>query len=206
MCGRRAPDGCPHHFFAADVRDPEACAALIAAVAEQCGGLDVLVNNAGGSPPADSATASAKFTQKIVTLNLLAPLWLAQAAHGAMEGSGVILNIGSVSALRAAPTVAAYGAAKAGVLNLTKTLALEWAPGIRVNSVTPGLVATADSIGHYPDPDAITATIPMGRFATPQDVANACVWLASEQASYVTGADLVLDGGGDWPAFLRPRG
>jgi NAD(P)-dependent dehydrogenase (short-subunit alcohol dehydrogenase family) len=72
--------------------------------------------------------------------------------------------------------------------------------------VSPGLVGTADALAQYEDADAIAATIPAGRFATPEEVAHACVWLASEQASYASGLDLVLDGGGEWPAFLRPGG
>lgn len=205
VCGRKEPEGCPHSFFAADVRDPAACAALVAKVKDRFGRLDVLVNNAGGSPPVDAAKASPRLTEKIVRLNLLAPLWLAQAAHDAME-QGVIINIASVAGLRAAPTVSAYGAAKAGLINLTKSLAVEWAPRIRVVAVTPGLVATPESKDHYPDFDAVAATVPQGRFGTPDDIARACLWLAGEHASYATGTNLVLDGGGEWPAFLRIHG
>ncbi len=198
------PD-CPHAQLQGDLRDPEVCAAVVDAVVERLGALDVLVNNAGGSPFADAATASARFSTKIVTLNLLAPLFMAQAAYRHMRArGGVIINVASVSGLRASPGTAAYGAAKAGLLNLTKSLAIEWAPDVRVCAVSPGLVATEDAMSHYPDPAAIAATVPLGRFATPQDVANACVWLASPEAAYATGNNLVLDGGGDWPAFLRP--
>ncbi len=206
VCGRREPEGGAHAFFPADVREPEACQALIDAVLARFGRLDVLVNNAGGSPAVDAATASPRLSEKIVRLNLLAPLWLARAAQAAMGDGGVIVNVASVAGLRAAPTVAAYGAAKAGLIHLTRSLAVEWAPRIRVVAVTPGLIATAESQDHYPDPDAVAATVPLGRFGTPDDVARACLWLASEQASYITGAHLVLDGGGEWPAFLRIRG
>jgi len=208
VCGRREPESCAHSFFAADVREAEQCAALIDKVKEEFGRLDILVNNAGGSPPADSATVSARFSEKIVRLNLLAPMWLAQAANALMQeqdSGGVIINIASVAALRAAPTIAAYGAAKAGLINLTKTLAVEWAPKVRVNAVTPGLIATENAGEHYPDMDVIAATVPLGRFGTPEDVAAACLWLASQSAGYVSGANIVLDGGGEWPAFLRPK-
>jgi NAD(P)-dependent dehydrogenase (short-subunit alcohol dehydrogenase family) len=209
VCGRRPPADCPYTAFAADVRDPDACAALIASVVEQLGRLDVLVNNAGGTPVVETATAPAALSEKIVRLNLLAPMWLAQQANAVMQTQaegGVIVNVSSVAGMRAAPTVAAYGAAKAGLLNLTRTLALEWAPKVRVNAVSPGLVATPDAEAHYPDPEGIKRTIPAGRFCRPEDVAAAVCWLASTSSSYISGENIVLDGGGDWPAFLRPRG
>jgi len=208
VMGRNAPESDIHPFVQADVRDPDQVDAAVQAVLEQHGALDVLVNNAGGSPPADTATASPRFTEAIIKLNLVAPLVLAQRANQAMQQQpkgGVILNICSVSGLRASPTTAAYGAAKAGLLNLTRTLAVEWAPKVRVCAVTPGLIATEQSLAHYPNPDAIAATVPLGRFGSPEDVARACVWLASDAAGYVSGTNLVLDGGGEWPAFLRAQ-
>ncbi len=205
VCGRREPEDCAHAFFPCDVRDPESCSALIAQVVDRLGRLDVLVNNAGGSPPVEAATASPRLSDKIIRLNLLGPLWLSQAAYAVME-QGVIINVASVAGLRAAPTVAAYGAAKAGLINLTKSLAVEWAPSVRVVAVTPGLVATPEAKDHYPNYDAVAATVPLGRFGTPQDVADACLWLASDHASYASGTNLVLDGGGEWPAFLRIQG
>jgi NAD(P)-dependent dehydrogenase (short-subunit alcohol dehydrogenase family) len=206
VCGRRAPDDDTLEFVSADVREPDATQALVDTVVRRHGRLDVLVNNAGGSPPADAATASPRFTTRIVQLNLLAPLVLSQQANAVMQTQdegGVIVNICSVSGLRASPTTAAYGAAKAGLLNATRTLAVEWAPKVRVCAVTPGLVATEHAADHYPDMAAIAATVPLGRFGTPQDVASAVLFLASPQAAYCTGANLVLDGGGEWPAFLR---
>ena len=122
----------------ADVRDPEQVAPLVAAVVDAHGRLDVVVNNAGGSPSADAATASPRFTESIIPLNLLAPLHVAQAGQrgdaGAGRAAASIVNIGSVSGLRPSPGTAAYGAAKAGLLNLTQTLAMEWAPKVRVNA------------------------------------------------------------------------
>jgi NAD(P)-dependent dehydrogenase (short-subunit alcohol dehydrogenase family) len=207
VCGRRAPKADSPAFLAADLRESDACSALIEEVQKRFGRLDVLVNNAGGSPPADTSTVSPRFSEKIIRLNLLAPLWLSQAANAVMQGQesgGVIVHIASVSGLRASPTTAAYGAAKAGLLNLTQTQALEWAPKVRVVALSPGLVATENTAAHYPEVEKIIETIPAGRFCTPEDVAQATLWLSSEAASYATGTNLILDGGGDWPAFLRP--
>ena len=207
VCARREPKEERHRFFAADLREADACSALMEQVFDVFGRLDVLVNNAGGAPPADTSMVSPRFSEKIIRLNLLAPLWLSQAANALMqeqEEGGVILHIASVSGLRASPTTAAYGAAKAGLLNLTQTQALEWAPKVRVAAISPGLVDTGNAGEHYPDIGKIKGTIPAGRFCTPEDVANAAVWLASKEASYARGTNLVLDGGGDWPAFLRP--
>ena len=117
----------------------------------------------------------------------------------------MIVNLGSVSGLRPSPGAAAYGAAKAGLINLTQTLAMEWAPKVRVNCVTPGLVATEQSELHYGDDAAqarVAATVPLGRMATADDVADACLFLASPWAGYATGANLVLHGGGERPAYL----
>lgn len=207
VSARREVADCPHAFFPGDLREADTCAAVVVAVTEQLGAVDILINNAGGSPWSEAATASPRFLTKIVGLNLLSPFFMAQAVHPHMsQHGGVIINVSSVSGLRASPGTAAYGAAKAGLLNLTKTLAVEWAPNIRVCAVSPGLVATADAMAHYPDPDAIAATVPLNRFATPEDVAEACLYLASDKASYASGTNIVLDGGGDWPAFLRPKG
>ncbi len=204
VCARRPPDVADLPCILADLRDPDQAQALIRQVIADHGGLDVLVNNAGGSPAADTAAASPRFSEAILKLNLLAPLVLSQAANAHMQTGkgGVIVNIASVSGTRGSPGTAAYGAAKAGLLNLTRTLAIEWAPKVRVVAVTPGLIATAEAAGHYPDPAAVAATVPLGRFGTPEEVAAACVWLASPAAAYITGASLQLDGGGEWPAFL----
>jgi len=116
--------------------------------------------------------------------------------------------IGSVSGTRPSPGTAAYGAAKAGLHHLATSLAIEWAPKVRVNTVVPGFVATESSAGHYGDADgvaAVAATVPLRRMATPDDVAEACLFLASSRAAYVSGACLTLHGGGEPPAFLAAR-
>ncbi|GAA1924283.1 SDR family oxidoreductase [Nocardioides marmoribigeumensis] len=192
-----------HH--ACDVRDPEAVTALVDAIVAHQGRLDVLVNNAGGSPYALAADASPRFHSRIVELNLLAPLLLMQAAHRAMARGGVIVNVSSVSGLRPSPGTAAYGAAKAGLDSLTQSLAVEWAPLVRVNALDVGPVLTEQSALHYGDEAGVAAvarTVPMGRLAEPRDVGNAAVWLASDLATHVTGARIELHGGGERPAFL----
>ena len=196
-------------FVTADLRDPDqAAAAVDRAVELGAGRLDAVVNNAGGSPPADAATASPRFTEAIVKLNLLAPLHVAQRANAVMQAQpdgGSIVNIGSVSGLRPSPGSAAYGAAKAGLVNLTRTVAMEWAPKVRVNLVTGGMIETEQAELFYGDAEGqarVAATVPMARLGTPRDIADACVFLTSPLASYVTGANLEVHGGGEPPPFL----
>lgn len=213
-CGRTEPEEPPAaggrvaSFVPADVREPDEVDTMVAAIAEDKGRLDVVVNNAGGAPAAEAATASPRFSTRIVQLNLLAPLFVAQAANRVMQAQpdgGSIVNIASVSALRPSPGTAAYGAAKAGLVNLTQSLAVEWAPRVRVNAVSAGMILTEQADLHYGDGEAVArvaATVPLGRLGTPSDVGAACVFLASSRASYVSGANLVLHGGGEAPAFL----
>lgn len=207
VCGRETPSTPAQEFRSCDVRDPEQVAELISGIVTDHGHLDVAVNNAGGSPRADAADASPRFSEAIIRLNLLAPLHVAQMANRVMQsqGGGSIVNVASVSGLRPSPGTAAYGAAKAGLINLTQSLAVEWAPKVRVNAVSAGLVATDDSLEHYGGEEGlarVAATVPNGRFATPEDIANAVAFLASPLASYATGSNLVVHGGGEWPAFL----
>lgn len=212
VCGRSEPSELPAYegrsarFVAADIRDPEQAAHVIAEAVAAFGRLDVLINNAGGSPAADAATVSPRFFAAILALNLTAPFYMAQSANAAMQGQesgGVIINIGSVSSRTPAPGTAAYSTAKAGLTMLTRALALEWSPRVRVNQVTVGLVHTELSAQTYGDQsamEALAAVIPMQRMASPDDVASACLLLGSSLASYVTGAELVVDGGGEVPA------
>jgi NAD(P)-dependent dehydrogenase (short-subunit alcohol dehydrogenase family) len=200
VCGRNAGEG-PGRFVQCDVRDPASVDDLVSDVVATEGRLDVVVNNAGGSPEALVSEASPRFAERIIALNLIAPLYVARAARAVMA-EGVILNIGSVAARRPAPGTAAYAAAKAGLTTLTRALALEWAPQVRVNQVTVGLLATeAVSETYGEDQASVEATVPMGRLATPQDVAAACLALASPELAYVTGTELFVDGGGEVPAF-----
>jgi NAD(P)-dependent dehydrogenase (short-subunit alcohol dehydrogenase family) len=213
VCGRTTPDegALPDGvtFVPADVRDPDAVAALVSAVVDQHGRLDIAVNNAGGAPGADAATASPRFTEKIIALNLTSAIHVAQAANAVMqqqETGGSIVNISSLSALRPSPGTAAYGAAKAGLLSLTVTLAMEWAPKVRVNTVTAGMVRTEMFEDYYGGPEGVAtveATVPMGRAADPADVGNAVAFLASDLAGFVTGANLLVHGGGEKLAFTE---
>src|SRR6476469_4401669 len=198
--------GTTHHVC--DVREPDAVSALVDAVRAQHGRLDVLVNNAGGAPYALAADASPRFHDRVVGLNLLAPLALAQAANRVMQAQptgGAIVNISSVSALRPSPGTAAYGAAKAGLDSLTASLAVEWAPKVRVNSVVVGMVETEQSELFYGDAESIAAiskNVPLGRLAKPADVGWAAAFLASDAASYISGASLEVHGGGEPPHYL----
>lgn len=214
ICGRSDPESLPKSgsnaavFVSADVRDVEQINKVVSFAVEKFGGVDVLVNNAGGAPYADAATASPRFSEKIIGLNLIAPLNFAQAANRVMQqqkNGGSIINIASVSAVRPSPGTAAYGAAKAGLLNLTMSLAIEWAPKVRVNAAICGMIKTEQAHLHYGDEasiKSIEATVPLGRLANPEDIGDTCLFLASPLASYVTGSALTVHGGGEKPAFL----
>ncbi len=214
ICGRTDPDELPSSsgktatFIRADVRETPDVDALFQRIRSNYGRLDVLINNAGGSPSTEAATASARFAAAIVMLNLQAALTCGQRGNELMqaqEDGGCIINIGSVSGLRASPGTAAYGAAKAGVINLTQSLAVEWAPKVRVNCVSAGLMLTDQAHLHFGDEmsvAAVAATVPLGRLGTPQEVGDACVFLASPLAAYISGANVVVHGGGERPAFL----
>lgn len=214
ICGRSEPKNLPNAggksalFIAADVRDPAQAQRLVDRVVERYGRLDVLVNNAGGAPFAEAATASPRFSEKIIDLNLTAALHCAQQANRVMqeqESGGSIVNITSVSGVRPSPGTAAYGAAKAGLIHLTATLAVEWAPRVRLNSIAAGLIRTEQAHLHYGDEEGIARvadTVPLKRLGTPDDVAGACLFFASPLAAYVSGANLLLHGGGETPAFL----
>ncbi len=207
-CGRHQAKVADALFMTADVRKPAEAEKVIAKAIEHFGRLDVLVNNAGGSPHVLAAEASPRFVEAIVGLNLLAPLWCAVSAHKVMavqEDGGCIVNVASVSGMRPSPGTSAYGAAKAGLINLTATLAVEWAPAVRVNCVTAGLLDTGAGDDFYGGPDdmeRVAATVPLGRMGTPEDVAGACLFLSSPAASYISGANLLIHGGGEPPPYL----
>ncbi|WP_156434440.1 SDR family oxidoreductase [Mycobacterium sp. IS-1590] len=207
-CARRPVENLRYEFHACDVRDDDAVASMIEAIAERHSRLDVVVNNAGGSPYVLAAESSAKFSRKIVELNLLGPLSVSTHANALMqkqERGGSIINIASVSGRRPTPGTAPYGAAKAGMESLTSTLAVEWAPKVRVNSVVVGMVETEQSELFYGDADSIAAisrNVPLGRLAKPADVGWAAAFLASDAACYISGASLEVHGGGEPPHYL----
>ena len=210
VCGRNAPDNLPEGvvFYQADIRDADQAKGFVDDVAARFGRLDILVNNAGGSPNADVATASPRFIDAILKLNLVGPLFMAQAAypHMVAQGAGSIVNIASVSGARPSPGTSVYGAAKAGLLNLTQSLAQEWGGnGVRVNAIIAGLMMTEDAEATYGDAEAQAAvgrSMPLGRMGEGDDLAGAVMWLSSGDAAWVSGARLQVDGGGERPYFL----
>jgi NAD(P)-dependent dehydrogenase (short-subunit alcohol dehydrogenase family) len=214
ICARKEPDVLPSaggrepFFVGGDLRQFDEVTAIIDAVVEHFGHLDVVVNNAGGAPPINSATASPRFSTSVIALNLLAPLFVTQEANRVMQeqpNGGLVLNISSLCGMRPSPTTAAYGAAKAGLLNLSESLAMEFAPKVRVNCVTAGALETEElheKFGGDTYFDAVRATVPLGRMGNPDDVANACLFLASDQATFITGSNLVVHGGGDHPPLM----
>lgn len=212
VCARRPPrepvaaDGRTASFTALDLRDPAAVEEFFGAVEHRYGRLDCLVNNAGGTPYRLLGEGEAELHARVVELNLLAPMTASLAAYPRLrESRGSVVMIGSVSGTRPSPGTAAYGAAKAGLENLARSMAVEWAPEVRVNSLVLGMVRTELAHLHYGDEagiDAVAATVPLGRLADPSDVGAAAVFLASSRAGYVSGASLLVHGGGERPAFL----
>ncbi|MGP4084900.1 SDR family oxidoreductase [Streptomyces sp. KR55] len=204
ICARRPADtpleGC--RFVPVDLRDQSAVRDFFAALPR----LDVLVNNAGGTPHRLLTDVDAERHARVVELNLVAPLTASLAAYEHLaRAKGCVVMIGSVSGSRPSPGSAAYGAAKAGLESLARSMAVEWAPDVRVNTLVVGMVRTELSHLHYGGQDGIAAvsrTVPLGRLAEPSDVGAAAVFLASDAASYISGASLLVHGGGERPAFL----
>jgi NAD(P)-dependent dehydrogenase (short-subunit alcohol dehydrogenase family) len=194
--GRRAV------ILPADVTDQESVAATVAAAIEQLGWLDIVVNNAGGSsfmvPFLDLRLSG---WDKLIQLNLSSAMYVCHAAgpHLIERGTGSVINVASVAGVSAAPFLSPYGAAKAGLVSLTKSLAVEWAAqGVRVNALCPGWTATELNRNLWEDETAGPATVasvPMRRWARPEEMAGPAVFLASEASSYMTGQVLVIDGG-----------
>lgn len=210
ICGRSEPEELPAgvSFVPADVREPEQVDALVATIVDAHGRLDIAVNNAGGAPYALAADASPRLSDKIVALNLMSVIHVSKAANAVMQqqdDGGSIVNITSVSGIRPSPGTAAYGAAKAGVEHFTVSVAVEWAPKVRVNCVTAGLILTEGGDEHYGGPEGaarVAATVPLGRMGTPDDVGDVVLFLASPLASYISGSSVLMHGGGERPAFL----
>jgi NAD(P)-dependent dehydrogenase (short-subunit alcohol dehydrogenase family) len=207
VCGRNPPtEPLSAEFRACDVRDADQARAMADAMGAEHGSIDILINNAGGAPQADAATASPRFSEAIIRLNLLGPLNVSQACHRWMQDKGgAIVNVASVSAIRPSPGTAAYAAAKAGLLALSRTLAQEWAPKIRVNAIIAGLMETETTENTYGSPAAqaeVAASVPLGRFGNGEDIANAALYLTSPLASFVSGAEFLVHGGGERPPFL----
>ncbi|MFF4228378.1 SDR family oxidoreductase [Streptomyces sp. NPDC001820] len=212
VCARRPPEVpvTGAEFVPLDLRDPAAVGEFFAGVVARHGRLDALVNNAGGTPhrplsEGGCADAAARHA-RVIELNLIAPLTASLAAHEHLRAArGSIVMIGSVSGGRPSPGTAAYGAAKAGIESLARSMAVEWAPEVRVNTLVLGMVRTELSHLHYGDEEGVAAvgrTVPLGRLAEPSEIGDAAVFLASRRAAYVSGASLLVHGGGERPAFL----
>lgn len=184
-----------------DVREPDQIDAVVEKAKDTFGRLDVLVNNAGGSPGAPAATASPRFFAAVIAINLTGLMTFSQRANAVMqeqEEGGTIINISSVAGVLAAPFSAAYGAAKAGVINVTRSMAVEWGPKVRVNCIAPGLILTEGADYLAPTEQAketIAAQIPVRRIGLPEDIADVVHFLSSPAARYINAETIVVDGG-----------
>jgi NAD(P)-dependent dehydrogenase (short-subunit alcohol dehydrogenase family) len=190
------------HAFAADTSTIEGAYSLVDRTVQHYGRIDILINNAGVQFPKPSIEVTSDDWQSTVDTNLRGYFFAAQRAAQKMIGAlngGTIINIGSVNALTVVLGQAVYAATKAGISQMTKSLAREWGRnGIRVNCVGPGSIPTLINHEIYKDPAvdrAMCEKIPMGRRGTTQEVADATLYLASEYASYITGQTLFVDGG-----------
>ena len=186
----------------ADLRSPDACRALIDAVAEERGGLDILINNSGinhRKPPQDYTLEE---WNDVLATNLTAPFVLSQAAypHFVARGGGKIINTGSLMSFMGSPVSAAYGSSKGGILQLSRALAVAWArDNIQVNCILPGWIDTPLSVGARRDipglEESVIQRTPAGKWGAPADFAGAAVYLASAASDFVTGTSLLIDGG-----------
>jgi len=207
ICGRTKPESFVADFVPCDILDVTQVDAMVTTIVERYGQLDVLVNNAGGAPVADTSSASPRFHEAVIRLNLVAPLVVSQRVNAVMQqqdSGGSIVMISSVNGSRPAPQSVAYGAAKAGVNNLAASLAAEWAPKVRVNSLGVGMVRTDITTEAFAGVlESSAAAVPLGRLAEPSEVGACAVFLASPLASYVTGATLLVHGGGELPVYFK---
>jgi NAD(P)-dependent dehydrogenase (short-subunit alcohol dehydrogenase family) len=199
---RAVADGLPDgeiEVFAANAGDPEAAAACVAATVERLGGLDILVNNAATNPYMGPAVdIDLPRWDKTFQVNLRGlHVWTQEAWRQSMqEHGGAIVNISSVGGFSVEGGIGVYNVTKAALIHLTKTMASELGPGVRVNAIAPGLVKTDMARALWEvNEAAIARRTPLGRLGVPEDIANAALFLASDLAGWITGHTLVVDGG-----------
>ncbi len=193
-----------------DVMDDDALVGLVDRAVADLGRLDIAVNNAGGTPPRAAMETSAGFMERAFRFNAVQPFLLAKAAARAMvdtAGEGAILNISSRSSRQVVPGFTAYGTAKAALDKVTTSLAVEWAPRVRVNAISVGAVATR-ALDVVMTDDGLRHTLeeatPMGRAGDPTDIAAAALWLCSPAGAWVTGKLVEVDGGAETAVLSLP--
>ncbi len=194
-------DGRSASGMAFDVADTAARIAAIDTIVDRHGAIDILVNNAGINHRAPVDEFGEDEWRTVMSVNLDAPFALSRTAarHMAVTGAGRIINIASIMGTVARPTIPAYVTSKAGLVGMTRALAVELAPlGVTVNAIGPGYVATEMNTALVEDPDfnaLVVDSTPVGRWGRPEEIAAAAVFLASDEASYVNGQTLLVDGG-----------
>lgn len=184
---------------AADVREPEAVQAAVAAAVAEFGGLDIMVANAAGNFVVPFTDMSFNAWRTVVDIDLHGTFHCAKAAHPHLKGSphgGRLIAITTMRALEGWPGCAHAAAAKAGVMSLMRSLAIEWGPdGILCNTIAPGPIGGTEGVKRLYEETGLSTGLPLGRLGQGEDIAHAALYLCSDAASFVTGTDLVVDGG-----------